>query len=181
MTDAARGYVRSATSWSIVLSLLMIAAGILGIILPSAVGIAVTILIAWLLIASGILHLVFAWSAGRASSVIWEVLVGLVYLAIGLYVLARPVAGLAGLTLGLGAYLFVEAILEFIQSFQLRAVPGAGWFVFDGIISLIIAFMIWATWPSSVGWVLGTLVGVTMFVRGVSRLAISLALRRAIA
>ena len=179
MTTPARGYVRSATRWSIVLATLMIVAGILGIILPSAVGIAVTILIAWLLIASGILHIIYAWSAGRPQAVIWELLVGLVYLAIGLYVLARPVMGLAGLTLALGAYLFVEAILEFIQSFRLRMIPGAGWFLFDGVISLIIALMIWATWPSSIGWVLGTLVGVTMFVRGISRLAISLALLRA--
>lgn len=160
--------------------ILMIIAGILGIILPSVVGLAVTILIGWLLIASGILHLIYAWSAGLATAVIWEVLVGLVYVAIGCYVLVRPIVGLAGLTLGLGAYLFIEAILEFIQSFQLRTVPGAGWLVFDGIISLIIALLIWATWPSSIGWVLGTLVGVSMFVRGISRLALSMAVRRAV-
>jgi uncharacterized membrane protein HdeD (DUF308 family) len=159
----------------------MIAVGILGVILPSVVGLAVAVLIGWLLIVSGILHLIFAWSAGRATAVIWEVLVGLVYLAIGFYILARPVVGLAGVTLGLGAYLFAEAILEFIQWLQLRTLPGGGWLLFDGIISLIIALMIWATWPSNIGWVLGTLVGVTMFVRGISRLAISLAVRRAVA
>lgn len=181
MTNPAIGRVRTATNWSVILSVLMIVAGIVGIILPVALGLAVTVLIGWLLLASGILHLIFAWSAGRASGVIWELLVGLVYIAIGIYVLMHPVVGLASLTVGLGVYLFVEATLEFIQSFQLRAVPGAGWLVFDGIISLIIALMIWATWPWNIGWVLGTLVGVSMFVRGISRLALSLAVRRAAA
>lgn len=37
---------------------------------------------------------------------------------------------------------------------------------------------IWRTWPSSTGWVIGTLVGVSMLFSGISRLGISLAARR---
>src|SRR5262245_42430562 len=116
---------RSAT-WGVVLSGLMIVAGMLAIALPMVAGIALTVVVGWLLIFSGMLHLAFAWRGGRAAAVIWEILLGIAYGAIGFYVLANPVAGLASITVALAIYLFVEGILEFVLSFQLRPAPGAG-------------------------------------------------------
>jgi len=105
-------------------------------------------------------------------------LVGILYMSIGLYLLTHPVAGLESLTIALAIYLFVEAILEFVLGFTLRPLPGSGWLIVDGIITLILAIMIWRTWPSSTGWVIGTLVGISMLFSGISRLGISLAARR---
>jgi uncharacterized membrane protein HdeD (DUF308 family) len=89
----------------------------------------------------------------------------------------HPVAGLETLTIALAIYLFMEAILEFVLGFTLRPLPGSGWLVFDGIVTLILAVMIWRTWPSSTGWVIGTLVGISMLFSGLARLGISLAAR----
>jgi uncharacterized membrane protein HdeD (DUF308 family) len=124
--------------WSIVVSVLMIVAGILVIIVPPVSGIAVTILVGWLF---------------------------------------YPVAGLGALTLMLAVYLFLEAILEFILSFELRALRGSGWLLVDGIITLILAIMIWRTWPASTMWVIGTLVGISIVFSGVTRLMLTLAAR----
>jgi uncharacterized membrane protein HdeD (DUF308 family) len=156
----------------------MIATGVLAIALPQVAGIAVTTVVAWLLMFSGALHLVFAWRAGRARVVIWEILVGVAYGVIGFYVLAQPIAGLASLTLMLAIYLFVEGMLEFVLAFELRSLPGTGWLLFDGVVTLVLAVMIWSTWPSSSLWVLGTLVGVSMFFSGITRLMLSMAVRR---
>jgi Short repeat of unknown function (DUF308)/Protein of unknown function (DUF2630) len=109
-----------AITWSVALSVLMIVAGLLAIGLPVVAGIAVTAVVGWLLIFSGALHLAFVWRASRAGAVVWKILVGLVYGAIGFYLLARPAAGLASLTFAVAIYLFVEGVLEFILSFQLR-------------------------------------------------------------
>jgi uncharacterized membrane protein HdeD (DUF308 family) len=141
-------------------------------------GIAVTAIVGWLLLLSGILHLAFAWRGGRAGAVVWEVLLGVAYGGIGFYVLANPVAGLASLTFAVAIYLFIEGILEFILSFQLRPMPGTGWLLVDGIITLVLAMMIWSTWPSSAAWVIGTLVGISMFFSGITRFMLSLAVRQ---
>ena len=170
--------VHRAAAWSIVLSVLMIVAGLLAISAPMIAGVAVTAIVAWLLIFSGLLHLAFAWRAGRAGGVLWEILLGIVYGAIGLYMLVSPVAGLASLTLAIAAYLLVEGILELVLSFQLRPAPGTGWLLFDGIVTLVLAVMIWSTWPSSAAWVVGTLVGISMFFSGITRLMFSVAVRR---
>lgn len=182
MSAASTGtIVKKSVGWSIGLSVLMILAGILAVAVPQAAGIAVNILVAWLLVFSGGAHLVFAWHTRGAGGIIWELLLGILYILVGGYLLFNPVAGLASLTLALAIYLFAEAVLEFILSFRLRPMPGSGWLLFDGIITLILAIMIWRTWPSSAEWAIGILVGVSMLFSGISRLMISMAARRVLA
>lgn len=169
--------VKESLGWSIGLSVLMIVAGILAIVVPPAAGIAVAILVAWLLVFSGVAHLVFAWFTRTTGGFIWELLVGVLYIIVGGYLLLHPVAGLATLTLALAIYLFAEGVLEFILSFRLRPMPGWGWLLFDGVITLILAVLIWRTWPSSTEWVIGTLVGISMLFSGITRLMLSLTAR----
>jgi uncharacterized membrane protein HdeD (DUF308 family) len=181
MTNSLTADVHRATTWSIVLSVLMIVAGVLAIAVPVMAGVAVTAFVGWLLIFSGVLHLVFAWSAGRPAGVAFEILLGIVYGAIGFYMLANPVAGLASLTLALAVYLLLEGVLEFVLSIRLRPAAGSGWLLFDGVVTLVLAVMIWASWPSSAAWVVGTLVGISMFFSGITRLMLSFAVRRIVA
>lgn len=173
--------VKKSVGWSIGLSILMILAGCLAIAVPQAAGIAVNLLVAWLLVFSGAAHLVFAWHTRTAGGVVWELLLGILYIFVGVYLLLRPVAGLASLTLALAAYLLAKGVLELILSVRLRPMPGSGWLLFDGIVTLILGVMIWRTWPSSTEWVIGTLVGISMLFSGISRLMISLAARRLVA
>lgn len=167
--------------WSIILSVLMIVAGVLAIIVPPAAGIAVTILVGWLLMFSGLTHFGYAWHTRSTGSMIWEILVGVAYVLVGGYVLFHPLLGMVSLTLALAIYLFAEAALEFVLAARLRPRTGSGWLFVDGIITLILAVMIWRTWPTSTAWVLGTLVGISMLFSGISRLMISLAVRKLIA
>jgi len=173
--------VKESIGWSIGLSVLMIVAGLLAMVVPPAAGVAVVFIVAWLLVVSGGAHLVFAWYTRTTGGFIWELLLGIVYVLIGVYVLLHPVVGLASLTLALAFYLFAEGILELLLGFLLRAMPGSGWLLFDGIITLILAIMIWRAWPSSTEWVIGTLVGISMLFSGVCRLMLSLAARRLVA
>lgn len=170
--------VKSSLGWSIALSVVMIIAGVLAIVLPPIASFAITLWVGWLLILSGAAHLVFAWHTGSAGGVVWELLVGVLYVVAGGYVLMHPLVSMVALTLALAVFLFVEAILELVLSFKLRPMPGSGWLIVDGIITLVLAVMIWRTWPFNTGWVLGTLVGVSILFSGVSRLMLSLGARR---
>ena len=173
--------VKESLGWSITLSVLMILAGILAIVIPPAAGIAVEVLVAWLLVFSGGAHLIFAWYTRTTGGFFWELLIGALYIAVGGYLLFHPVAGLISLTLALAIYLLAEGVLEFVLSFQLRPLPGSGWLLFDGVITVILAMMIWRTWPSSTEWVIGTLVGISMLFSGVTCLMLSLGARNVIA
>lgn len=171
---------QESVGWSIALSVLMILTGVLAIMIPPVAGIAVLVVVAWLLMFSGAAHLLFAWHTRTAGGMVWELLLGILYILVGVYALLNPVAGLASLTLVLAIYLFMEAVLELILSFRLRR-PGSNWLLIDGIITLILAVLIWRSWPSSSEWVIGTLVGISMLFSGAARLSLSLAARRAVA
>ncbi|MGB0063200.1 MAG: DUF308 domain-containing protein, partial [Terracidiphilus sp.] len=126
---------KESVGWSIGLSILMLLAGVLAIVIPAVAGIAVVVVVAWLLTFSGVAHLAFAWHTRTAGGMIWELLLGILYILVGVYTLLHPVAGLAALTLVLAIYLFAEGVLELILSFQRRQLPGSHWLLFDGIVT----------------------------------------------
>ncbi|WP_263368243.1 HdeD family acid-resistance protein [Edaphobacter bradus] len=165
-------------NWSIFLSVLLILAGFLGLVAPGISGLGVTLFFGWLLTVSGATHLIFAWKVHTTGRTLWELLVGLVYLFAGIYLILHPVAGLLTLTLLLAAYLLFEGIFELILGFRLRPHAGWGWTLFDGVVTLVLSFMIWRTWPFSTVWAIGTLVGISMLFSGFSRLMLSLSARR---
>ncbi len=165
-------------NWSIALSILLIVAGFFALLIPELSGLGVTLFLGWLLIISGITHLIFAWKVHTTSRILWEILVGIVYLVTGIYMIGHPAYGLLSLTLVLAFYLFFEGIFELVLAFQLRPHTGWGWTLFDGIVTIILGVMIWRTWPYSTVWAIGTLVGISMLFSGFSRLMLSLSARR---
>jgi len=178
MAQAFSTDLKKATSWSMALSVLMIIAGILAIAAPYYAGLTITAVVGWLLLISAVLHLVYAFRGGRATAVIWEILLAAVYGLIGFYVLTNLGVGLASLTFAIAFFLFVEAILELALSYQLRNESGAGWILVDGIITMILAFLIWANWPNSSVWAIGVIVGVSMLFSGIVRVMITSNIRR---
>lgn len=179
-TTACSSIPSKSIGWSIALSLFLILSGLVAILLPPLMGLGVTLYIGWLLLLSGVAHFVFAWKSHSAGAVLWEVLVGLVYLFAGGYLILHPLAGLLSLTLLLAIYLCIEGIFEIILGFKLTR-NGRFWMIAEGIVTLIVAIMIWRTWPSSTIWAIGTLVGISMIFSGFSRLMFSLACRRSLA
>jgi uncharacterized membrane protein HdeD (DUF308 family) len=177
---AAPWVVRRSLGWSIGISIFLIVAGTLAIVVPPVAGLAVNLFVGWMLLFSAGGHFVYAWHNRKTPGVWWEVLIGVLYTAVGVFLLLNPLVGLLSLTLVLAVYLFVEGLLEIFFSFQLRPLPGTGWLLFDGVVTLVLSLMIWRTWPWSTEWAIGILVGVSMLFSGVSRLMLSLAARRGI-
>ena len=174
------GIARKAAGWSIAISALLIVAGILAILMPLEAGIAVNIFVAWMLIFAAGLHFVFAWVTRGSGGVLLKILLGILYLVTAVYLLDHPARGLRTLTLALAFYLVIEGVLEIILFFQHRKSGGAGWYLVDGIVTLILGLLVWKTWPSSAEWVIGTLVGISLMFSGISRLMFSIFLRKAL-
>ena len=102
----------------------------------------------------------------------------MIYLVAGFSLIARPVAGVAGLTLVLGIFLFAEGIADVVAYFATRNSGNSPWMLLDGIITLVLGFLIWNRWPSSSLWVIGTFVGISMVMTGTTRLMMALAIRK---
>jgi uncharacterized membrane protein HdeD (DUF308 family) len=178
VTESPAALLRQASGWSILWGVLLIIFGIVAIGAPFLAAVAVNALIAWLIIFAGVVHLVVAFHAHGAGSLIWKLLVGVAYVCFGGYLLLHPLLGVASLTLVLATLFFIEGVLDIVLYFKLRPARGAGWVLFDGLVTLLLALFIGIHWPSSSVWAIGTLVGVSMIMSGVTRLMMSMAVRR---
>lgn len=174
----ARHIARESLGWSIALSILLILLGAAALAMPFLAGLAATVWAAWLFFFAGIMHLVLAFHVRGAGAHLWEALIGVLYLLIGGFLFFHPVAGLVSLTMALGIYLAVKAIFEIIAGIILRPRAGGVWLIVDAIIDFILAAMIWTHLPSSAAWVIGAIIGISILLNGVSRLALALAARR---
>lgn len=171
--------VRHASTLSILWGVALIIFGMVAIGSPFLAAVAVNVVVAWLIVLAGIVHVIIAFHSHGAGSVIWKLLVGLAYLFFGGYLIAHPVLGVASLTLALACLFLVEGILDIFLFFKMRALRGAGWILLDGFITLLLGLLIYLQWPLSSFWAVGTLVGISMIISGVSRVMLSFAVRRA--
>jgi uncharacterized membrane protein HdeD (DUF308 family) len=173
------GIVRQASTLSALWGASLIILGMLAVGSPFLAAVAVNVFIAWLIVLAGVVHLTVALHTREAGSLIWRLLVGLAYVSFGVYLIAHPALGVAALTLVLASLFLVEGILNIALFFKVRSIPRSGWVLSDGIITLLLGLMIYAQWPSSSAWAIGTLVGVSIIISGVTRLMLSMAVRKA--
>jgi uncharacterized membrane protein HdeD (DUF308 family) len=170
--------VRKASTLSILWGILLIVFGMMAIASPFIAAIALNVVIAWLIVLAGVVHIMLAFRAHGAGSTIWKLLVGLAYLFFGVYLILHPVLGVASLTLVLASLFLIEGILDIILFFKMRSAEGSSWVLVDGIITLLLGLLIYVHWPSSSVWAIGTLVGVSLIISGISRVMLSLAARK---
>ena len=91
---------------------------------------------------------------------------------------AHPLLGVASLTLVLASLFLIEGALDLMLFFKMRALRGASWVLMDGIVTALLGLLIYIHWPSSSAWAIGTLVGVSMIISGVTGVMLSLAVRK---
>jgi uncharacterized membrane protein HdeD (DUF308 family) len=165
---------RSVTIWAVVMILL----GALAIALPFSAGLGITIFLGWIIVFTGCAHLASAFHSIGASAKAWRILLGLVYIAGGLWIVLQPAIGLLSLTLVVASILLAEGVLLVISFFRLRPMTGSGWILVDGIVTFLLGSLIWFRWPASSVWVIGTLLGINLIMTGFAVLMFSATLRR---
>ena len=149
--------------------------GILAVASPMVSGTAVVIMVAIALIVAGIARAI----AGFQGEGFWSVLFGVLYVVGGLVIIGRPFLGLASLTMILIVYFMANGIGEIIVGFQARPNPGWGFVLFSGVISVILACMVWNQWPLSGAWAIGILVGIQLIFAGLTMITVGSAIKQA--
>jgi len=168
------------TGWYIAAAVLFIVLGLFAIIEPGVAGLGVTLLVGWILVAGAVMHFVAAFKGSGAKQILFQVLVGMVYLIGGLYFLTHTIMAVGTLTLLLAGIILAEGVLEVIAYFRMKREGASGWILLNGIVTLFLGGLIWFHWPSSSVWAIGTLVGVNLLMTGISRLMFGLAVRKVI-
>lgn len=108
-----------------------------------------------------------------------SLLTSLLYLIFGLLLALFPVAGALSLTLFMAIFFIGEGIAKIILGFQLKSFKNWGYFIFNGFLSLALAYLIWSNWPSTGLWVLGLFAGINMIFFGISLIFFALSFPKA--
>jgi uncharacterized membrane protein HdeD (DUF308 family) len=159
-------------------SLIFIILGILAIALPGLFTYSMELLIGWLFLVGGIVQGYRTFTTGRTSSFIWSMASAIISIVVGFLLLAYPITGIITLTLFIAAFFFVEGIIQLFIGMQMRDIQGWGWMIFSGIISIILAGLIWSEFPGSARWVIGLLVGINLLIFGLSQLFLVISVKR---
>ena len=177
MADSANPEIRKAGTWVTVWGVLLIIAGIIAIIEPAPAALAADLLISWLFVFVGCVQIFYAIQQRAAPGLRMKLLSAVLTLVLGIFLVSRPLIGIASLALLIGAFLLISGISNVMLGFRLKPAKGWGWVLFDGLLSIVIAFLIASGWPqSSIGFV-GVLVGVLMIYGGLWRIMLGSALR----
>ncbi len=162
----------------IFLGVLTVIFGIIAIASPYLVGVTVSMFVGILLLGSGVAQIVHAVKSRQWGTGIWGTVIGLLGVAAGLLMIFRPVVGLLSMTLLLAFYFLIDGISEIIAAFKIKPDQGWGWVLFNGIIAVLLGFMIWRQWPVSGKWAIGVLVGIHIVFSGWTMVVLGTGARR---
>lgn len=157
--------------WFMVLGIVAVIAGFAAIIFPLYSSIAIKIIIGWALLFVGVGYLLNAFSADKKSGRIMNILLGLLFVIVGVWMVSNWFEGVVLLTIMLAMAFVFQGIVEISEAFKRRPGLGWGWLMFSGIVSLLAGILIYLDLPSSAVWALGLMVGINLISSGMYFLA----------
>jgi len=197
MTDTTTAAAeRPSGGWLIALGILMIVLGIVGLGMAYWLTIAAVIWFGILAIIAGVAQLIDVIHHRGWKAIVWQVLIGLVYVIAGVFMVLLPVNAAFVLTIVIAASLVAAGILRLVLAFTARG-AGAGakvWLVISAIVSVVLGVLLWGTvtppgaealatpegqlaWLRSWGWVIGLFVAIELIAQGIAMLTLGLAVR----
>jgi uncharacterized membrane protein HdeD (DUF308 family) len=165
--------------WYIALAVGMMILGVLAIIAPLAATLALEQLAGLAFAVGRIIMVIHAFKWKISERLFFSLILGILYFASGIILLAYPLTGMLTLTIALGAFFFVAGVLKIINAFRIRPSSTWGWVLFSGLMSLFLSFLIMAGMPLTALWVVGLIVGIDLVFSGLAMFMITLAVRKA--
>jgi uncharacterized membrane protein HdeD (DUF308 family) len=154
--------------WFIFLGLVLILVGAAAIAFPLLGTLAVAVSTAIAFAIAGVAQTLHAFAARSWSGFLFDLLIGLLYLATGVVLWLNPLGGAVTLTAILAVVLMLDGVFRSALAFRVRPGNGWVWLLFGGIVSIIFGIMIWQQLPSSALWILGLLLGINLIFSGLT-------------
>jgi uncharacterized membrane protein HdeD (DUF308 family) len=151
--------------WFLVLGALMIIGGMAAIAHTAVAGEVVTVFIGILMIVAGAAQIVGSFWAGKWTGFLVTLLAGILYVVVGGMLLKQPIAGLAALTLVVGAFFLASGIFRSVAAMTLK-MHHWGWILLNGVVTALLGLLVLADWPATGLFAIGLFVGIDMIFNG---------------
>jgi uncharacterized membrane protein HdeD (DUF308 family) len=138
--------------------------GLLSIIFPFATSIAVVVFVSWLMLFAGLLVGYFTFMTDKSDWAGW--LKSFILIGVALYMILSPLSGVATLGLLFSIYFFMDAFSGFMMASSFYPNRGWGLWAVNAVLSLVIAVVFVVGWPFTSLYLIGLLVGFSLFFDG---------------
>ena len=167
------------SGWSLALGIVLVIAGGVALLFPVMAAVAASLYIGWFALIAGAIAIVVAIRTRGEPDFGWRLLMGVVYVVLGLILVANPIAGAVSLAIFVAAMMAALGIVEVALALRIKPRRGWGWVLANGILSLVLAILIAIGWPLGSLVLIGYLVGFQIITCGVARIAVALASSKA--
>lgn len=147
---------------------LMLFTGFIALWMPLAASFAIEMLVGWLLVVAGCAQVYGAYKAFKdKTGGWWEVFSSLCAFVAGFLFITKPLAGVLTLSILLSAYFLVDGVTKIIQYWNIRHIDGAVWTLVSGVLSLVLAWLMWQNMVTGIA-MIGVVLGVDFIFGGMS-------------
>jgi uncharacterized membrane protein HdeD (DUF308 family) len=164
--------------WLILGGILSIVVGFIAMGSPYVFSVLIAQWIGIAVLVIGAISLAMAVFGKHRDHRLLEGLSGVIRIIAGIALLRCIGSSVAIITLILAAYLAVEGLIAIFGALKLRGNAGWTWTLIHGIASLILALMVFRSWPNNSAAILGLLFGIHTLFSGVSLLMLGLSARK---
>lgn len=148
------------------IGVISILAGLVAVILPSVVTVAIEWVIGLALVVIGGFETMHALPFQRDRGSVWHLTLGVIALAAGILFIASPLTGALTLTLIVGLMFTAAGLGKTGFAFAARRLDGWPWALGSGLLTLGVGLAILFLLPMISPWFLGILVGLELIVNG---------------
>jgi uncharacterized membrane protein HdeD (DUF308 family) len=157
----------------VLLGIVMIVTGFLVLGDVALFTIVSTIFIGWTAIVAGAFEIIHAFWTKGWGGFLWQVLLGILYVAFGAVLITQPLTSALILTYVLGLILMVSGVVRILVG--VSHWREAGWVMLvSGVFGILAGLVILSGFPATGLWVLGFLLGIDLVVHGVGWLTYAL-------
>jgi uncharacterized membrane protein HdeD (DUF308 family) len=168
--------IRGNWGWLFALGIVLVVVGTGAVAAPWVASLASAVAFGVLLLMGGTAQLVGAFWTRDWSGFFLSLLIGILYVVVGVLFLRDPGDALLAMTLLLACALMVGGLFRIIGSLMFQF-PHWGWVLIGGIINLVLGILIWQQWPVSALWVIGLFVGIDLIFTGWTWVMLALAIK----
>ena len=158
----------------IALGLVLIVVGIIAIGAPLATTIVAKVFLGWVLLMAGVSQVLHAFATRGWRGFLGELLLGALYIAVGVWLAFFPLAGIIGLTVLLAATFVADGLLKLQIGWRVRPESGWFWMIVSGLVAIVAGVLLVMGLPSTATWAIGLLAGVNILVSGIAFLSVAL-------
>jgi uncharacterized membrane protein HdeD (DUF308 family) len=163
--------------WLAALGVLLVLAGLVGLIYTGVATLTSMFLFGWLLLIGGAVGLLHAIQA-RGTNFFWlGVVVAALNIAAGVVILRRPEAAAEALTMFAALLFLTGGVFRLVGSVVVRG-PQFGWTLVQGAFGLLLGILVLASWPSSSKYVIGSFFSLALLFDGLGLIATGFGGRR---